>query len=380
MLSYPNKRPFAKRMLLQDRNQPLQVELDNDRTYPIVFDALAKLPEALRKAKLRPGKCLVVTDSNVATHYRSRLDALLKDDGWEPLILTLPAGEATKSPKHLQAIYDAALAWRLDRRTPVLALGGGVIGDLAGFAAATLLRGLPFVQIPTSLIAQVDSAIGGKTGINHFEGKNLIGVFHQPELVFIDTALLYTLPRREWLGGLAEVIKHALIQDATFFVWMEAEFQRVLARDPGIVPDLIYRAVSIKAKIVSEDEKEQGRRMILNFGHTFGHALEKTLGYGVYSHGEAVILGMKAALHMSRRFNRKLDQTRAENVLNAIPMPPIPASLGIPAVREAMESDKKRDGDQLRFVLLTKIGSAYVTDDVTPSDIESAWAHALGRP
>ncbi len=367
-------------MLLQDLEQPIRIELSQDRSYDVVFSSFDKLPEALRNADLRPGKCLVITDTNVAGHYRSRIDSVFKDDGWDPLILTLPAGETTKSPKHLQAIYDAALAWKIDRQTPVLALGGGVIGDLTGFAAATLLRGVPFVQIPTSLIAQVDSAIGGKTGINHGEGKNLVGVFYQPKLVFTDTTLLYTLPCREWLSGLAEAIKHALILDEAFFAWIESEMSRILARDPEVVPDLVYRAAAIKAKIVTEDELERGRRVLLNFGHTFGHALERALGYGTYTHGEAVVLGMKAALHMSRRFNRHLKQSRAEKLLERITMPPIPSSLGIPAVREAMSSDKKRESDRLYFVLLSKLGDAYVTDDVTPSDIDAALAHALGRP
>lgn len=371
---------FKPRMLLQDLDKPIRIKLDEERTYDVTFAAFSKFPGEMRNAGLRPGKCLVVTDSNVAQHYRSTMDALLKEDGWEPLILTLPAGENTKSPKHLHAIYDAALAWEIDRQTPMIALGGGVIGDLTGMAAATLLRGIPFIQVPTSLIAQVDSALGGKTGINHEEGKNLIGAFHQPRLVFVDTTLLYTLPRREWLSGLGEVIKHALIQDLTFFDWIESELDKIVARDPGVVTDMVYRAAFIKAGVVSEDELEQGKRTLLNFGHTFAHALEKAAGYGVFTHGEAVILGMKAALHMSRRFNRHLDQNRAEAVLNKIPVPPIPASLGIPAVKDAMRTDKKRDADRLNFVLLSKLGSAYVTADVNESDIDAAWAHALGRP
>ena len=367
-------------MLLQDRSQPLVVELDGQRSYPLVFDGLPALPEAMRKADLRPGKVLVITDTNVAGHYRGRLDSILKEDGWDPLILTLPAGETTKSPNHLTAIYDAALAWQLDRRTPVLALGGGVVGDLAGYAAGTLLRGLPFVQVPTSLIAQVDSAIGGKTGINHEVGKNLIGVFHQPRLVFIDTHLLFTLPRREWHSGLAEVIKHALIRDEAFFAWLESEWPRVLARHPETVPDMVYRAASIKVRIVARDEREAGDRMLLNFGHTFGHGIEKALGYGTFTHGEAIIVGMLAAVHASRRFHRQVDHPRIEALLRQVPIPPIPASLGLPDVKDAMLADKKRDGSQLRFILLKHIGHAYATTDVGSGDVDAALAHALGRP
>ena len=367
-------------MLLQDRNKPLSVDLGDDRSYELAFGDLARLPEAMRRAGLRPGPVLIITDANVATHYRGRVDSLLKEDGWDPLILTLPAGEATKSPKHLQAVYDAALAWQPDRKTPILALGGGVIGDLAGFAAGTLLRGLPFVQVPTSLIAQVDSAIGGKTGINHESGKNLIGVFHQPRLVFVDTHLLFTLPRREWHSGLAEVLKHALIKDEAFFAWLESQWPRVLVRHPEVVPDLVYRAASIKTRVVSRDEKEAGERMLLNFGHTFGHALEKVLGYGTFTHGEAVILGMLAALHMSRRFHRQVDLPRAEAILRQIPMPPVPSSLSLPVIREAMMSDKKKDGAHLQFILLRQIGQAYVTGDVKGTDVDAALAFALGRP
>ncbi|MBT3449219.1 MAG: 3-dehydroquinate synthase [Bacteroidetes Order II. Incertae sedis bacterium] len=366
-------------MLFQDKDKPVQVSLSEGRSYELAFGPLSELPLKMREAGLRPGKCVVVTDTNVAGHYRATLDAILQYDGWDPLILTLPAGEETKSPKPLQAIYDAALAWNIDRQTPVLALGGGVIGDLAGFAASSILRGVPFVQIPTSLIAQVDSSIGGKTGINHDEGKNLIGAFYQPRLVLIDTKLLYTLPRREWSSGLAEIIKHALIQDEPFFAWMESTMPQILARDPAVIDDLVYRAAAIKAEVVSEDEFERGRRAILNYGHTFGHALEKVLGYGVLTHGEAVTVGMRAALFMSRRFSRKIDQERVDRILLQIPIPPIPATISIANVREAMASDKKRESDRLRFVLLKKIGQAYVTDDVTVSDVDAAWAFALGR-
>lgn len=367
-------------MLLQNKDKPIRVDLSGDRSYDLVFTSISEAGSALRKVDLRPGKCLVITDTNVAEHYRAVIDGVLKSDGWDPLILTLPAGEETKSFKHLQAIYDAALAWNIDRKTPVIAFGGGVIGDLAGFAASSLLRGVPLVQIPTSLIAQVDSGIGGKTGLNHVEGKNLVGSFYQPRLVLIDTALLYTLPRREWTSGLAEAVKHAVIGDKSFFDWIESDMSRILARHPGVVSDLVYRAASIKAQVVSDDEFEHGRRAVLNFGHTFGHALEKTLGYGVFTHGEAVVVGMKAALFLSRRFNQKLDHNRVNSLLKQISTPPIPSSIGIPEVREAMQTDKKRESEKLFFVLLRRIGEAYVTDDVKPSDVDAAWAFALGRP
>jgi 3-dehydroquinate synthase len=367
-------------MLLQNKELPIRIDLLGSRGYDLIFSPLQTLPAKMRDVGLRPGKCLIITDTNVAAHYRNALVGTLQLDGWDPFVLALPPGEKTKSASHLNAIYDAALAWNIDRKTPVLALGGGVIGDLAGYAASTLLRGLPFVQIPTSLIAQVDSAIGGKTGINHAEGKNLIGAFHQPKLVLIDTKLLFTLPRREWSSGLAEVVKHALINDESFFAWIEAEMRQIVARDPRVVPDLIYRAASIKAVVVSEDELEHGKRALLNFGHTFGHALEKTFGYGVFTHGEAVILGMKAALFMSRRFNRKLEHTRAQAMLSQLFSPQIPSSIGIPDIRMAMSTDKKKVSERNHFVLLRQIGEAYTTDDVTVSDIDAAISFALGRP
>ncbi len=372
----PFKSPSA--MLLQNLEESVPVRLPLNRSYNIQFTDLDELPAAMRGAGLRPGKVLVVTDSNVAAHFRDRLDALFIKDGWDALVLVLPPGETTKSPKHLHAIYEAALAWNIDRRTPIVAFGGGVIGDLAGFAAATLLRGLPVVQVPTSLIAQVDSAVGGKTGINHDKGKNLIGAFHQPELVLVDTKLLYTLNRRHWTSGLAEAVKHALIDDEPYFAWIEKEFSRILARDPDVVPDMVYRAVKVKARVVSEDERELGRRALLNFGHTFGHALEHATGYGTLTHGEAVVLGMRAATFLSRRLHAKVDQHRIDGVLGAFPEPSLPEGLTAELLTAAMRSDKKAQAGRLRFVLLRKVGVAYVEDDVTPSDIEAAWDHVLG--
>ena len=366
-------------MLLQNKELPVRINLPDDRGYELLFAPLQALPVRMREAGLRPGKCLVITDTNVASHYRNVVVGMLQLDGWDPFVLALPPGEETKSPKHLTAIYDAALSWNIDRHTPVLALGGGVIGDLAGFAAATLLRGVPMVHIPTSLISQVDSSIGGKTGINHKEGKNLIGAFYQPKLVLIDTKLLYTLPRREWTSGLAEVVKHALIGDEAFFAWIESEMRQIVARDPRVVADLVYRAASIKAEVVSEDELEQGKRAFLNFGHTFGHALEKALGYGVLTHGEAVAIGMKAAAFMSRRFSRKLYHSRVQATLNLIPTPPVPAEIGVTDIRIAMATDKKKVSERLHFVLLKRIGEAYVTDDVTLADVEAAISFSLGR-
>ncbi len=364
-------------MLLQDIEVPIHVNLPENRSYSIVFRAHAELPLLMREQDLRPGRCLLVTDRNVAMHYIKGIDVALQEDGWEPRVLVLPPGEQTKSTEHLQAIYEAALSWGIDRRTPIVAIGGGVIGDLTGYAASTLLRGVPLVHVPTSLIAQVDSAIGGKTGINREQGKNLIGTFYQPVLVCVEPEALFSLPRREWHSGLAEVVKHALISDAPFFDWIEDEIDRIVMRDPGVVRDMVYRAASIKAGIVSEDEQEQGIRAILNFGHTFGHALELSLGYGVFTHGEAVTIGMRAALYLSRRYNRKVDHMRAVALLERLPHPPVPSNLSNSVLFDAMQTDKKRDARSLRFVLLKEIGKSYTTDTVSAADVDAAWSFAL---
>jgi 3-dehydroquinate synthase len=288
----------------------------------------------------------------------------------------LAPGEITKAPHALQAIYDAALAWEIDRKTPVLALGGGVVGDLAGYAAATLLRGLPLVQLPTTLIAQVDSAIGGKTGINHPVGKNLIGAFHQPSLVCIDLTMLATLPVLEWTSGLAEVVKHALIADAGFLAFLEANGPGILAREEHLAGETVYRAAAIKAVVVSEDEREQGRRAILNFGHTFGHAIERVAGYGQFTHGEAVALGMRAALHLSHRLHPDLPLERLNHLVRQIPVRHTLADWPVSSLMEAMRSDKKAEAGTQHFVLLRRPGEAYVTADVAMPYVADAWAFA----
>ncbi len=356
---------------------PIRVALQQGRGYAVHFSALGEAPRLMTEAGLRRGRCLVVTDEHVAARYGALLETALGEAGWTPRAVVLPPGEATKAHAPLQAVYDAALRWGIDRKTPVLALGGGVVGDLAGFAAATLLRGLPLVQLPTTLIAQVDSAIGGKTGINHAVGKNLIGAFHQPRLVCADLAVLATLPEREWTSGLAEVVKHALVADAAFFERLEAHWPAVLARAAEVVGEVVYRAAGIKAQVVGEDEREQGRRAILNFGHTFGHAIERAAGYGRLTHGEAVALGMRAALHLSHRLHRDLPLERAHRLVARLPVPSGYADLSIDALTEAMHADKKAEAGALRFVVLRRLGEAYVTDRATPSDVAAAWAFAL---
>ncbi|HET6568099.1 MAG TPA: 3-dehydroquinate synthase [Rhodothermales bacterium] len=354
-------------------SRPLHLTLEGDRRYPIYFDRLEDVPRHMEEAGLRQGRCLVVTDEMVAPLYASRLSGALTDAGWTVREVVLPAGETTKSYGPLHALYDAALGWGIDRKTPVLALGGGVIGDLAGFAAATLLRGLPLVQIPTTLIAQVDSAIGGKTGINHPAGKNLIGAFHQPALICADHSTLLTLPHREWTSGLAEVVKHGLIADAALYAFLEANWTAVLERDPTLLDELVYRAARVKVEVVGQDEREAGLRAILNFGHTFGHAIERKAGYGTFTHGEAVALGMRAALYLSALYTPDLPVQRIDILLRQLPVGGRMGDYPIPDLIDAMRGDKKAEAGTLRFVLLRRIGEAYVTDRPTLEEIAEAW-------
>lgn len=332
----------------------------------------------MRESNLGPGPTLLVTDQNVASHYLAPVQEGLEQAGWNVRSVVLPPGESTKSPDHLQRVYDEALGWGIDRTTPVLALGGGVIGDLAGYAAATLLRGVPLVQLPTSLLAQVDASVGGKTAINHSTGKNLIGAFYQPQFVCADPETLDTLPISEYTSGLAEALKHALIQDPDLFARLEANTDAVLSRsEVDLVSSIVEQAVQVKAEVVSADEKEEGRRAILNFGHTFGHAIEQVAGYGSFSHGEAVAVGMRAAIHLSHaRHPEAVDRDRLDRLVRAIPVASDPTALSFPDLYEAMSADKKNRGDTIRFVLLEQLGQAYVTGDISRREAREAWAFA----
>ena len=366
------------------------VPLPGGRGYAVHFRPLADLPPLLAGVDLAPGRCLVVTDSNVAPLYLGPVVRALGAAGWRPEARVVPAGEASKALDQLAALYDWALGLgsspgqAIDRRTPLLALGGGVVGDLAGFAAATLLRGLPLVHLPTTVIAQVDSAVGGKTGINHAAGKNLIGAFHQPRLVLADPATLATLPEREYRSGLAEVVKHALLEGEDAVARLERDLDRVLAREPEAVAATIRRAVAFKAGVVAEDERETGRRAVLNLGHTFAHAVERAEGYGRFTHGEAVALGLRAALHLSASVRAGRAWTapalpepfaRADRLVARLPLP-YPLVASDDALLAAMDTDKKRAGAHNRFVVLDDLGRPRVTDAVPSGAVEAAWAYA----
>ncbi len=319
---------------------------------------------------------LVVTDSNVAQLYGRRLEEILEASGAQARLIVIEPGERSKSMTGYAGVIDEALASPIDRGMPVLAFGGGVVGDLAGFLAATLLRGLPLVQVPTSLVAQVDSAIGGKTGINHSSGKNLLGSFYQPRVVAVDVTLLDTLPESEWMDGLSEVVKYGLIADAAFARYLAEKWDKILARDRAVIRTVVRRCVEIKADVVSRDETEQDVRAILNFGHTFGHALERVAGYQGITHGQAVAVGMRAALHLSASKYPDVDLGGAVDIVAKLPKAPVKA--GVDELIDAMATDKKKKGQSLRFIALREVGEATVEEDITDSEIRRSWEYALG--
>ena len=357
----------------------IHVTTGPDAGYDIVFQPLEQAPALLDEAGLRPGRCIMVTDEQVGAFHGHRLLDALRSAGWAPTYIEVPAGEASKSPAVLARIYDQALAAGLDRRTPLFALGGGVVGDLAGFAAATLLRGIPLVHFPTTLISQVDSAVGGKTGINHTLGKNLIGAFHQPLRVVSDLGTLRTLSDREWISGLAEIVKHGLISDRSLFDFLTTRWSAILARDPAVVEEMVPRAVRVKTRVVEQDERESGPRAHLNFGHTFGHAIERIAGYGAFTHGEAVAVGMEVALHLSAGLHPELDVEAALELVRRLPVEGDFSTLPFDRLYETMKVDKKSEGGRIRFVLLRSIGEAYVSAEVDRESMREAWQRTLAR-
>jgi 3-dehydroquinate synthase len=338
-----------------------------DRSYPIhIGDGLLG-DAALLAAVLPARRIAVVTNDIVGPLYAPRLQATWAAAGATPLLeIVLPDGERHKTLPTVSRILDTLVANRFARDDLVVALGGGVVGDMAGFAAACYQRGIGFVQMPTTLLAQVDSSVGGKTGVNHPGGKNLIGAFHQPRAVIADTATLATLPPRELRAGLAEVVKHALICDAAFFSWLEADADALLALDPAALAHAVHRCCTIKAGVVSRDERETGERALLNLGHTFGHAIEQVTGFGPWLHGEAVGVGLAMAAGMSQRAGwlPAADAARLDALLARLGLRTEARGAVTPqAARAAMQLDKKVQGGRVRLVLLKGIGQAFVTAD-----------------
>jgi 3-dehydroquinate synthase len=359
-----------------------------DRAYDVRIgsDLIAQAGVEIAPLLARP-RVAIVTDAHVAGMHLDSLVSALNAEGIASTSLTLPAGEATKSWPEFERTVEWLLEQKIERRDIVIALGGGVIGDLVGFAAAVLRRGIRFVQMPTSLLAQVDSSVGGKTGINAPQGKNLIGAFHQPALVLADISVLNTLTDRDFLSGYGEVIKYGLLGDAAFFEWQEKNADAVLARDPGALAHAVKRSVQMKADIVVRDETEQGDRALLNLGHTFCHALEAATGYSDrLLHGEGVAIGCGLAFELSSRMGHcaQEDPSRVRQLLSEMGMKvtlaDIPGDLPDAAeLLSLMGQDKKVIDGQLRFILARGIGDAFVTSDVPQDMVMSLLSDALAR-
>ena len=339
--------------------QTLTVNLD-DRSYPIHVgeNILDRLGEFLQQVGLR-GKTAVISNPMVAQLYLDPVHDALRQSGFEVTPILVPDGETHKNLSSLTTIYDGLIKARLERKSCVLALGGGVVGDLAGFAAATYLRGVPYVQVPTTLLAQVDSSVGGKTGVNHEEGKNLIGAFYQPNLVVVDVAVLRTLPRRELVAGLAEVIKYGMTEDAALFQLLEDKIEGFLGVDRALSIQVIATCCAIKARVVEQDEREDDYRAVLNFGHTIGHALEAATGYRRFLHGEAVSVGMARATALSVRQGLcdAASLKRLTALVQRAGLPAeIPPEVSPQSLIQAMEIDKKVAGGKIKFVMSEGIG------------------------
>lgn len=344
-----------------------RIEVDlGERSYPIVIGRGLLDGNFDLSPYIRGGDCLVVSNETVAPLYLDKLRHNLA--GCDVTSISLPDGEAFKTVATVQQILDELVRKKANRDTTVVALGGGVVGDIAGFAAACYMRGVAFIQVPTTLLSQVDSSVGGKTGVNHEQGKNLIGAFHQPQIVLIDTSTLGTLDDRELRAGIAEVIKYGAICDADFFGWLELNMQALLDREANALAYAIRRSCELKAVVVAEDEREAGRRAILNFGHTFGHAIERCQGYGEWLHGEAVAAGMVMAAKLSG--NEFGDVERLRNLIAAAGLPTEPPVISSEDWLAAMGMDKKVQHKKLRFVLLRSLGDAYTTADYDHSRLD----------
>ncbi|HMP74931.1 MAG TPA: 3-dehydroquinate synthase [Kiritimatiellia bacterium] len=347
-----------------------------ERSYPIcVGDGVLDQAASLLRTQLPGTRILLVADETVDGLYGDRVAALFSDAGFTLARATVPAGEASKSGEWLLRLYERAADEVLDRKSAIVALGGGVVGDLAGFLAASYLRGIRLVQIPTTLLAMVDSAVGGKTGINLPQGKNLVGAFHQPVLVLCDIGVLKTLPARELAAGLAEVIKYGVIRDAELFAYLERELDAIRAGDPAALAHIVARSCAIKADVVSADEHEAGERAILNFGHTLGHAVEQVAGYGAYLHGEAVGIGMAYAARVSVQaagLSRE-DESRIVRLIQRAGLPVEAPGLAWPDLRRAMAVDKKGAAGVPRFVLAKRIGAVEYGCAVPEATLEEAW-------
>ena len=355
--------------------QTLNVEL-GERSYPIHIGSGLISKSDLILPHLKRKQAAIVTNCTVAPLYLRGLSETLRTAGVSVIEIILPDGEAYKNSETLNLIYDALLENRCERNTTLIALGGGVVGDLTGYAAATYLRGVPFIQIPTTLLSQVDSSVGGKTGINHPLGKNMIGAFYQPQLVLADIDTLRTLPQRELSAGIAEVIKYGLIRDAEFFDWLETNMDKFLALEATTTSYAIYRSCKNKAEVVVADEHEAGERALLNLGHTFGHAIENAMGYGVWLHGEAVAAGTVLAADFSERMGwlKAEHVIRIKAIFERAKLPIDAPALGVDKYLDLMGLDKKVQDGQIRLVLQQGIGRAVITSDYDAGKLKATLA------
>jgi len=344
-----------------------------DRSYNIHIESgcMAFIGKAVLELFGEPSRCLIVTNEIVGPLYAQAVRESLEASGWHVEISVLPDGEKYKSINTWMQVMNALMASKLSRNEPVIALGGGVVGDMTGFAASCYRRGIPFIQIPTTLLAQVDSSVGGKTAINHPHGKNMIGAFYQPRLVWIDPDVLKTLELRELRAGIAELIKYGLIRDSQFFTYLEKNVEKLLKLDPEVVSQVILTSCRHKAEVVMADETEQGIRALLNLGHTFGHAIESMTHYSEYLHGEAVALGtlMAARLSYQLGYSSKNLEPRIQNLYETTGLPIAIPEFTADEWLDSMGHDKKNIGSRIRYILLKDIGDSFIAEDVTHGNI-----------
>ena len=352
--------------------QTLHIQLEN-RSYPIYIGEGLLTKIKLIEPHLKQKHVAIVTNTTVAPLYLDTLLALFKQHSIKAFPIILPDGESYKNQETLNLIYDALLKEKCERSVTLIALGGGVIGDMTGYAAATYLRGVPFIQIPTTLLSQVDSSVGGKTGINHPLGKNMIGAFYQPQCVIIDMDTLKTLPQREFSAGMAEVIKYGLIRDKAFFDWLEKNMEGLMKLNPSLLIEAIERSCQNKADIVEMDEHESGVRATLNLGHTFGHAIENAMGYGVWLHGEAVSTGMVMAAYLSKLMGwlKEIEFNRIVTLLKEAKLPVDPPQISEDQYMQLMRMDKKVVDGKIRLVLQKGIGDSVITSDYDTNHLKT---------